>query len=162
MDSSIANSVDLVSSLAEVLSRSVSVSQEIEALLSFADDRQVDILLNRYGFEQNTLGSIGIRFSLTRERIRQIERKVVAQLATATGNMPLLRIRSALLFAHDNECSFDYWLDRLIRTGLMGVWTDSKLQNLDQLELLVGICCALKESTDDFSLPPRFDSYLRN
>jgi RNA polymerase primary sigma factor len=61
----------------------VSMSEKIEEALSSLTDREEDILRMRFGIgydESYTLDEIGNRYSLTRERIRQIERRALKKL----------------------------------------------------------------------------------
>jgi RNA polymerase primary sigma factor len=56
------------------------MSEKIEEALSSLTDRREDILRMRFGIgydESYTLDEIGMRYSLTRERIRQIERRAL-------------------------------------------------------------------------------------
>ena len=57
----------------------------IKKMLSGLSDRERDILVKRYGLEdgvQRTLDEVGYYFNLTRERIRQIEKKSLDKLKT--------------------------------------------------------------------------------
>jgi len=61
----------------------VSMSEKIEEALKNLTDREEDILRMRFGIgydESYTLDEIGNRYSLTRERIRQIERRALKKL----------------------------------------------------------------------------------
>lgn len=61
----------------------VSMSEKIEEALSNLSDREEDILRMRFGIgydDSYTLDEIGTRYSLTRERIRQIERRALKKL----------------------------------------------------------------------------------
>lgn len=55
---------------------------DVELLLTCLTDREIEILKMHFGFDGNTytLQQIGERFSLTRERIRQIERRAIEKL----------------------------------------------------------------------------------
>jgi RNA polymerase sigma factor (sigma-70 family) len=57
--------------------------QELEALLSCLEDRERQILRLRFGLDRGdprTLDEVGSQFSLSRERIRQIEQRALAKL----------------------------------------------------------------------------------
>ncbi len=58
------------------------IAEDIELLLSGLSDREKEILRMRYGFngELFTLQQIGEKFNLTRERVRQIERRAIEKL----------------------------------------------------------------------------------
>ncbi|OGE20947.1 MAG: hypothetical protein A3J42_06320 [Candidatus Dadabacteria bacterium RIFCSPHIGHO2_12_FULL_53_21] len=67
----------------DMLIATVSMSEKIEEALSNLTDREEDILRMRFGIgydESYTLDEIGNRYSLTRERIRQIERRALKKL----------------------------------------------------------------------------------
>lgn len=67
----------------DTLLATVSMSEKIEEALSSLTDREEDILRMRFGIgydESYTLDEIGNRYSLTRERIRQIERRALKKL----------------------------------------------------------------------------------
>ena len=56
---------------------------ELENLLTHLDDRERSILMYRYGLRDHkteTLEEVGIRFGITRERVRQIQNAAVAKL----------------------------------------------------------------------------------
>src|SRR5439155_10362015 len=62
---------------------SVMLSREVEKLLALLDDREREILRLRFGLdrgEPRTLDEVGEHFNLTRERIRQIERRATSKL----------------------------------------------------------------------------------
>jgi RNA polymerase sigma factor (sigma-70 family) len=65
---------------------------EIIRALAVLDDRERAVLMMRYGLvdgEQRTLEDIGIEFGLTRERIRQIEKKTLTKLRHPSRSMGL-------------------------------------------------------------------------
>lgn len=67
----------------DTLLATVSMSEKIEEALKNLTDREEDILRMRFGIgydESYTLDEIGSRYSLTRERIRQIERRALKKL----------------------------------------------------------------------------------
>jgi RNA polymerase primary sigma factor len=67
----------------DTLLAKVSMTEKIEEALSNLTDREEDILRMRFGIgydESYTLDEIGNRYSLTRERIRQIERRALKKL----------------------------------------------------------------------------------
>jgi RNA polymerase sigma factor (sigma-70 family) len=71
---------------------------EIERLLSPLDKREREILRLRFGLdrgEPRTLEEVGVRFDLTRERIRQIEARAMSKLrhpSSDTGARDLLTV----------------------------------------------------------------------
>ncbi len=70
--------VDPAASAATVMAR-----REVQQALSALSDRERTVLMLRYGLmdgEEHTLEDIGSQFGLTRERIRQIEKKTLTKL----------------------------------------------------------------------------------
>jgi len=64
----------------------------IKELLASISDREAQVLRMRYGLEDHspmTLGEIGARLGLTRERIRQIESRALAKLHAVLAEEPL-------------------------------------------------------------------------
>lgn len=56
---------------------------DVRAVLGTLEEREQDVITLRYGLEDGmprTLDQIGRRFGLSRERVRQIEREVMAKL----------------------------------------------------------------------------------
>ena len=68
-----------------------SLEEEVEDLLAELDPRERDIIRMRYGFdgEAMTLEEIGHKLSLSRERIRQIEKKVINRFRSHASNQTL-------------------------------------------------------------------------
>lgn len=67
------------------------LTQEIRDALNVLNSREEEIIRLRFGIDQDstyTLDEIGRRFDLTRERIRQIEKRALEKLASAdTGDV---------------------------------------------------------------------------
>ena len=56
---------------------------DVRAVLGTLEEREQDVIKLRYGLDDGmprTLDQIGRRFGLSRERVRQIEREVMAKL----------------------------------------------------------------------------------
>jgi len=67
----------------DTLLSNVSMRNKVREALSYLSDREEDILRMRFGIgydDSYTLDEIGCRYSLTRERIRQIERRALKKL----------------------------------------------------------------------------------
>ncbi|MBI3129010.1 MAG: RNA polymerase sigma factor RpoD/SigA [Candidatus Tectomicrobia bacterium] len=69
-----------------------SLEEEIEDLLAGLDPREREIIRLRFGFDGDpmTLEEIGQRIGLSRERIRQIEKKIIRRFRARAKNKPLL------------------------------------------------------------------------
>jgi RNA polymerase primary sigma factor len=62
------------------------LTHEIRDALNILTSREEEIIRLRFGIDQDstyTLDEIGRRFDLTRERIRQIEKRALEKLATS-------------------------------------------------------------------------------
>lgn len=59
------------------------ISEDLESFGKYGDPRDVDVLFKRFGMDKDdpmTLEEIGISFNITRERVRQIEKKALKDL----------------------------------------------------------------------------------
>ncbi len=153
---------NLYLTMSKVLTSSLSVTDELEFLLSSMNERQLKILQRRYGFQKQTLETVGNALSITRERVRQIEKQVESHIKQGIASISLIRIRSAVLFAHDHDMdvSFEGWSQRLMRTGLLGDWTNEEFSRLDQIELMVAICRLTHDSNLAIEFPKSLDYML--
>jgi RNA polymerase sigma factor (sigma-70 family) len=71
----------------------VSIPSSIDHALDILDGRERDVIKMRFGIGYNqsfTLDEIGKRFGLTRERIRQIEKKTLQKIRESSS-APALR-----------------------------------------------------------------------
>lgn len=76
------------------------VDDEVAFLRAALTDRSYAILRDRFDpFEALTLGQLGQRHQLTRERIHQLQAKATGRLRELSAQQPLARIRSATYFA---------------------------------------------------------------
>ncbi len=68
-----------------------SLEEEVEDLLAELDPKEREIIRMRYGFdgEAMTLEEIGNKLGLSRERIRQIEKKVISRFRAASDHQTL-------------------------------------------------------------------------
>ncbi len=83
----------------EVSAASVLAREEVLRALTALDDRERTVLMMRYGLldgEERTLEDIGTEFGLTRERIRQIEKKTLTKLRHPSRNMRLRDLIGAI------------------------------------------------------------------
>lgn len=91
----IRNSPRFITSFRSILSPGqVTSGAEINEALSRLTEREADVLRNRRGFDTGhpaTLEQIGNRYGVTRERIRQIERRAYRKLQHPLRNQHLMR-----------------------------------------------------------------------
>ena len=66
----------------------------LDAILGMLDDREAKIVKMRYGIDgpKYTLEQVGEEFEVTRERVRQIEQKVIQKLKEHQGLQKMLGI----------------------------------------------------------------------
>jgi RNA polymerase primary sigma factor len=73
-------------SVPDSMGAKAAISQRIREALSLLTPREEEIIKMRFGIDQetpHTLDEIGRKFSVTRERIRQIEQGALKKLATS-------------------------------------------------------------------------------
>ncbi len=158
------NTSDSLSTIYEylpLLTCSVSIAGEIEMLSSGLPARELNILQLRYGYQTQTLQSVAAAYSLSRERIRQLEKQAAARLQQTMQSMQMIRIPSAILFADDLNLSFNQWAQRLLKTGLLGDWTLEQYRAYDPLELMVTICRMTKNFEHKLEFPPSLEYMLQ-
>ena len=68
--------------------------QNLDTILGMLDDREAKIVKMRYGIDgpKYTLEQVGEEFEVTRERVRQIEQKVIQKLKEHQGLQKMLGI----------------------------------------------------------------------
>ena len=147
--------------LLKVLTAPVNVSQELERLLDKLTERELNILISRNGFERQTLETVASAIGVTRERVRQIEQYSKQKVATSILANPLYRIRSAILFADNQELSFDSWAELLLRSGLLGDWTISRFVEHDRIEMMTALIRLSDDSVLGIELPSSFSLIFR-
>ena len=147
--------------LLQILAAPASLSQELERLLNTLNEREVKILVDRYGFKRQTLETVASAIGVTRERVRQIEQNAKRKLADAIQGNPLFRIRSAIEFADNADMSFDSWARFLLRNGLLGHWANSGFFEYDQIEMMIALCRLTDDSVLGFEFPRSLDFMLR-
>ena len=70
------------------------VKKNLEYILNMLDEREAKIIKMRYGIDgpKYTLEQVGEEFQVTRERVRQIEQKVLQKLKEHIGMQKILGI----------------------------------------------------------------------
>lgn len=77
-----------------------SIDQELRSTLGVLPERQLNVLRYRYDpFSPMTLEQVGEQFDVTRERVRQIQKKAEKALVESCQRHHLYRLRSAIRFA---------------------------------------------------------------
>ena len=68
--------------------------KNLDTILAMLDEREAKIIKMRYGIDgpRYTLEQVGEEFDVTRERVRQIEQKVIQKLQEHTGLQKILWI----------------------------------------------------------------------
>ena len=155
------HTVGLYEVLLRVLTAPNSVAQELEHFYSILPPREMDILLRRIGFKRQSLQAIASFLGVTRERVRQLERKAWKRLQPRASTLPLVRIRSALLSAHDLDLSFNDWSNRLLNTGLLGDWSRERFSHLDKIELVIVVCKLLEVTAEEFEIPEALKNIVK-
>ena len=128
--------------LVRILTGPLTVFEELEEMLAGLPDRSIAILRLRFGFSAQTLESVGDRFGVSRERIRQIAKDASRRIRRKMHSMTLLRIASALEFANDEtmRLSFDTWAHMITESGLRGDWRREASLAYDPLEMMIAVC----------------------
>ena len=123
-----------------------SVSDELVSLLMDIPARDLDIFMRRTLALRPTLEELGREWGLTRERIRQIERRTERRLADRISVSPCLRIQSAIAIAKEMgaEITYSAWVERITRSGLLGQWSPQAnkgiLSTITPADLLIAVC----------------------
>ena len=79
--------------------------KNLDMILGMLDDREAKIVKMRYGIDgpRYTLEQVGEEFNVTRERVRQIEQKVIQKLKEHTGLQKILGIEDDIAKMEDSE-----------------------------------------------------------
>jgi RNA polymerase primary sigma factor len=77
----------------------------LDMILNMLDDREAKIVKMRYGIDgpRYTLEQVGEEFNVTRERVRQIEQKVVQKLKEHAGLQKILGIEDDVVKLDKDE-----------------------------------------------------------
>ena len=145
----------------QVIVGPVSLVAELELALANLDERQLQVIHLRRGFRLATLEKIAEKIGVTRERVRQIENQIRQRIRAKASSLALIRIRSAILFADDMDLSFDEWSGKLLRTGLLGDWTEERFKHLDPIEMMFAVCALLEGSDKAVHQPESLKYMLR-
>jgi hypothetical protein len=141
-----------------------SITEELSFLLEDITSRNLNILVNRYGFSRLVLQEIADIHKITRERVRQILQYQSNKIAHRTKNSleldnsinPLLRMQTALLIAKDLGESITYkkWSNYLLTSGLIGDTNIVNEYNYNPMEVFLTICNILSsKKINEFRIP---------
>jgi DNA-directed RNA polymerase sigma subunit (sigma70/sigma32) len=85
---------DTINPRPDQFAESNSLKNNLETILGMLDDREAKIIKMRYGIDgpKYTLEQVGEEFDVTRERVRQIEQKVIQKLKEHVGLQKILGI----------------------------------------------------------------------
>lgn len=85
-----------------------SLRANLDMILDMLDEREAKIIKMRYGIDgpKYTLEQVGEEFQVTRERVRQIEQKVIQKLQEHEGLQKILGIEDELTKIHESGIRF--------------------------------------------------------
>lgn len=85
-----------------------SLRSNLDMILDMLDEREAKIIKMRYGIDgpKYTLEQVGEEFQVTRERVRQIEQKVIQKLQEHEGLQKILGIEDELTKIHESGIRF--------------------------------------------------------
>ena len=160
-----------------ILGSTLNICEELEYLFSDIQFRSILIFLRRCGFQSKTLEEVGYELKITRERVRQINKKVIDNLCNKVNGKPksesislvssklsFPRIQSALYIANDMGLNItnDMWKRRIQSSGLLGDWNNGNLSTLNPIEVLFAVCNSLEEKKIAlFKLPPNLSYVIK-
>lgn len=130
-----------------------SIDDEVNRLLGGFDERERAILEHRvFPGGQRTLQEIGDQYGVTRERIRQLERRVRKRLRSQIRDSSLFYSRAAvaLLNQMGDGTTLDGWRQSLVGNGL--------LRDGSSLRTLVAVCTST--GREQLALPKYFEETL--
>lgn len=117
------------------------LTNNLDAILAMLDDREAKIIKMRYGIDgpKYTLEQVGEEFDVTRERVRQIEQKVVQKLKEHQWLQKMLGIEDDIeKLKHRKDEKKKKWRKKVASD-------DVDFASVDDLDLLLG-----DDSDDDF------------
>jgi RNA polymerase primary sigma factor len=89
---------DTVNPRPDQYAESNALRSNLDTILGMLDDREAKIIKMRYGIDgpKYTLEQVGEEFDVTRERVRQIEQKVILKLKEHVGLQKILGIEDEI------------------------------------------------------------------
>ena len=140
-----------------------SIAGELEGTLLSLDDTQRSILRRRHRAYADNFEEISRGLSFPRARVRELEKRVKRRLIHTVRIEAMLRMRSALLFAHRENLNISYsdWCESLGRSGIIGRWTTSELEGFDPIELVLYICRAWPTYEPKIAMPNTISYFIR-
>ena len=143
----------LYETLFKIMCAPSTVSQELEQLFRAIPARELDVLIRRFGFKPQTLEAVASVLGVTRERVRQLQVRATQRIRRVLLSLPLIRIRSAFLCADNMHISFDTWSEVILRSGLLGCWTEDAFERYDQLEMMIVIQKLSEDTPQKLNIP---------
>ncbi|OQY99713.1 MAG: hypothetical protein B6D41_00815 [Chloroflexi bacterium UTCFX4] len=147
------------------------LNQELHVLTNTLSPREFLVILSRYGFSPKTLQEIADDLHLTRERVRQIQRRASHRIAQALERNDFWRLETALFHARQLGLQFSLakWERLLVEKNLVSETSfmlkapTEEPQNI--IQVVIAILQANAESdepTTRFQLPEQIQSVLEN
>lgn len=142
--------IDISSSLPTLkelkkLNKPVGIIDDFKQLFQGISTRNLEIFLDYYSNNSSTLESIGEKYQVTRERIRQVVESTKSQVMENFSGSPCLYFQSAILFGNDlgNQFSINVWKSLLRSNKLIS--NDEKYEGHDLFCLLSAILLSAQD-----------------
>ncbi len=122
------------------------ICDELVELFEGATSDRVEMFTYRFGFKRRTLEELGDKRKITRERVRQIVKRIETTINERLLIKPCFRIQSALAIAEEmgSEIVFSDWVRRISASGLLGKWDAETAvnipPNLSPADLMIAVC----------------------
>jgi hypothetical protein len=118
-----------------------SIASELLTLLRLSMERDLQVILDRFGLYHHTLELIGQRNTITRERVRQIcqryQNRIVRSFTRGDANS--IHTRSAILIIQNSreKLTLAEWRDYFIETGMLGPWPEHAVFDIDPFDVFI-------------------------
>jgi len=143
------------------------LTEELAYLIDEIDSRDLNILIQYYGFTHHTLEEISVPLDITRERVRQILQRAKKIISTKfklnfirrsdfMSPISFVRMQTAIIMAKElgDEITFDQWTSLITQSGLLGNWKIHPNLTTNTIEIFLAICKVLsKEKVNVCNIP---------